>query len=59
MSSSQPLKVTAKASLTASVTGNWFGTVEFIRVFQYSPNFYGVRMAGIVCPILRADLAIL
>ena len=37
ISSSQPRKVTAKASLTASVTGYWVETGEFIRVFQYSP----------------------
>jgi hypothetical protein len=58
ISSSQPLKVTAKAALTASVTGNWFAALEVIRVFQYSPVFYGVRMAGIVCPILRADFPV-
>jgi hypothetical protein len=44
--------------LTASVTGNGVETGEFIRVFQYSPYGIHVRMAGIVCPILRADLAI-
>ena len=35
MSSSQPRKVTAKASLTASVTGYWVETGEFIRVFPF------------------------
>jgi hypothetical protein len=58
ISSSQPLKVTAKASLTASVTGYCLGIGAFIRVFQYQPMGFGGRMAGIVCSILRADLAI-
>jgi hypothetical protein len=58
MSSSQPRKVTAKASLTASVTGNWGETGAFIGVFQYASCKFDVRIDGIVRPILRADLAI-